>query len=537
MPKIKLKKVCNFRAIFCLFLVVIISIFGAVKCYSNKLYLLLLIFPVAYFVYLAIRHRFVLLGVSFFVLLGVTIFSYTNIHNFSTCVIPSGQVAVVATVEKITDKGSYYILNLKDLSYKEEEGEITQSLVGNATVFVNSTNFDINIKRYSTIAIMAIFEKNSVEDSYGYYYLYNNTRYKLNIVYGTRPVPIGREMNMLENFREYNLKLLVDGLGEENGNLCYSILYGDKSYLSTEDLNDYRNTGVVHLFAVSGLHVGLLVAVLVWLLSKCSVKGRAQFVTITVFLFVYCLLCSFTPSVVRASIMAICLLLSKLFSRKYDPLNALSLAGIILLALSPMSLFSTGFQLSFCATFGIIFLSRLFNLVHFKNSFAQELWNAIRITISAQMGVAPLMFYYFGWISAWSILANLLLVPLFTLFYTVLFAVNFFVVVCPQLQVIAKVPEAIFEVFRYFNNIIMGLPNGTIFFNKINLPSIVLYFVLLWTSSKYLVVSTKTRGIVAIILVLTITFFVITSDYYPAGNSVAVLDFFRNNSKLFLAPN
>ena len=83
----------------------------------------------------------------------------------------------------------------------------------------------------------------------------------------------------------------------------------------------------------------------------------------------------------------------------------------------------------------------------------------------------------------------------------------------------------------------MGLPNGTIFFNKINLPSIVLYFVLLWTSSKYLVVSTKTRGIVAIILVLTITFFVITSDYYPAGNSVAVLDFFRDNSKLFLAPN
>ena len=537
MPKIKLKKVCNFRAIFCLFLVVIISIFGAVKCYSNKLYLLLLIFPVAYFVYLAISHRFVLIGVSFFVLLGVTIFSYTNIYNFSTCVVPSGQVAVVATVEKITDKGSYYILNLKDLSYKEEEGEITQSLVGNATVFVNSTNFDINIKRYSTIAIMAIFEKNSVEDSYGYYYLYNNTRYKLNLVYGTRPVPIGREMNMLENFREYNLKLLVEGLGEESGNLCYSILYGDKSYLSTEDLNDYRNTGVVHLFAVSGLHVGLLVAVLVWLLSKCSVKGRAQFVTITVFLFVYCLLCSFTPSVVRASIMAICLLLSKLFSRKYDPLNALSLAGIILLALSPMSLFSTGFQLSFCATFGIIFLSRLFNLVHFKNSFVQELWNAVRITISAQMGVAPLIFYYFGWISAWSILANLLLVPLFTLFYTVLFAVNFFVVVCPQLQVIAKLPEAIFEVFRYFNNIIMGLPNGTIFFNKINLPSIVLYFVLLWTSSKYLVVSTKTRGLVAIILVLTITFFVITSDYYPAGNSVAVLDFFRNNSKLFLAPN
>ena len=75
MPKIKLKKVCNFRAIFCLFLVVIISIFGAVKCYSNKLYLLLLIFPVAYFVYLAIRHRFVLLGVSFFVLLVTFIIS------------------------------------------------------------------------------------------------------------------------------------------------------------------------------------------------------------------------------------------------------------------------------------------------------------------------------------------------------------------------------------------------------------------------------------------------------------------------------
>ncbi len=536
MQRIKLKKVCNFRAIFCLFLLVVICIFGAVKCYSNKMYFLLLIFPIAFFVYVGIKRRFVLLGVSLFVLIGVATFSYTSVHSFSTCELPSGQVAVVATVEKVTDKGTYYILNLKDLSYKEGEDTPAKNLVGKGTLFVNATNFDENIERYSTIAFSALFKRKSIEeDSYGMFYLSNNIRYQLNLVFGTKPVLLGRNMNMLEKFREYNLNLLVDSLGEENGNLCYSILYGDKSYLSTEDLNDYRSTGVVHLFAVSGLHVGLLVAVIVWVLSKCKVKDKGQFIVIVFFLLVYCLLCSFTPSVVRASIMAICLLLSKLFSKKYDPLNALSLAGIILLVLSPMALFSTGFQLSFCATFGIIFLSRLFGLVHFKNSFMQELWNATRITISAQMGVAPLMFYYFGWISAWTVIANLLLVPLFTLFYVLLFAGNIFAIICPPLQIVAKIPQAIFEMFRYINSIIVGLPSGTIFFSQIKLPSVVLYFTLLWVSSKYLVVSSKTRGILAIVLVLGIAFFVITSKSSVPSNSVAVLEHLENYSKIFLA--
>lgn len=501
----KIKKICNFRAIFFLFLLVMVCIYGAVKVYGNRLYLLLLVFPVAFFVYVGAKRRFVLLGISVAILCGVCASCYIKIKNFDNCFVPEGQVAIVATVEKITlTSTGDHVYYFRDLQCGMEGGEVVR-LDGNATMFVNGSSSVIDAGRFDRIAFVGKIVKNEAKSSTGMNNFCGDIRYKLYIATGVHAVKVEKDANLIEKFRENNLKILIANLGEENGNICYSILFGDRATVPTYELNGFRQSGVMHLFAVSGLHVGLLVAVVVWLLSRFGVGGKVQFFSVSVFLLAYCILCSFTPSVVRASIMSVCLLLSKLFERKYDPLNALSLAGIILLSLSPSMFFSVGFQLSFAAVFGIISLSKIFNLVKFKSAFMQEFWNTTKLSLSAQIGVAPILLNYFGTLTTWTFVANLFLIPIFTLFFSLLFVCNFIVLIIPAFGVILKFPGVIFDVFVYFNSLILSLPGSEIEFSRGNVLAIALYMALLWCSSGYLVVSQRARAAVAIVLVLAIS--------------------------------
>ncbi len=517
---IKLKKICNFRALFFLFLLIMLCIFGATMVYSNKIYLVLLIFPVAYFLYVGIKRKFVLLGISFVILCGVSAFSYLTIKNYEEFIVPDGQVVIVATVDKIS-MNSYgdYIYYFRDLEYKQDESSPTCKIEGNFSMYVDEESTMLEANRFDRIAFVGKILKNNTNSQNNFY---NDNKYKVYISNNSTPIKIEVDKSLIEQFRENNLNYLIQTLGEENGNICYSILYGDRATVASFELDNFKQSGVMHLFAVSGLHVGLLVAVVVWFLSKLKTNGKVQFFLILFFLLGYCILCSFTPSVVRASIMSICFLLSKLFERKYDTLNALSLAGIILLVISPTMFFTIGFQLSFLAVFGVISLSKILSFVKFKSDFMQEFWNAIKLSVSAQMGVLPLMFYYFGGGTTWTLLANLLLIPFFTLFYTLLFVCNIIVVIIPSFGVILKVPGILFDLFVYFNDLIISLPGGYIEYSNVNTLSIVLYMLFLWCGSKYFVVSGRTRAIIVIILVLCITCALIMGNLNLFGGDVNI---------------
>lgn len=509
----KFKKICNFRAIFFLFLLVMLCIFGAVRAYSDKIYLVLLVFPVAYFLYCGIKKRFVLLGISLVILCGVSGYSYINVRNFENNVLPSGKVVIVATLDKIsmTSSGDY-LYYFRDLEYKQDENSPVCRLKDNGSVFVKGSSPLFEFKRFDRIAFVGKIVKNNKKNSDRKSSFYSDNKYKMYVSSDSTPVKVEVDKNLIESFHENKLDYLIKNLGERNGNICYSILYGDRATVPTHDLDSFKQSGVMHLFAVSGLHVGLLVAVIAWLLSKLKVNDKVQFFLISGFLLGYCVLCSFTPSVFRASIMSICLLLSKLFERKYDSLNALSLAGIILLVFSPTMFFTVGFQLSFSAVFGIITMSRILGFVKFKSAFMQEFWNVTKLSLSAQIGVLPIMFYYFGCVTTWTMLANLFLIPLFTLFYTLLFVCNIIVMIIPSLGFILKAPGILFDLFVYFNELIISLPGSYIEYDGVNVLSIVLYMALLWSGSKYLVIDGRTRAIVAMVLVLCISFSLFMTD-------------------------
>lgn len=196
-------------------------------------------------------------------------------------------------------------------------------------------------------------------------------------------------------------------------------LTGDKSAMDDGDYLAMRETGLAHLFAVSGLHCAFLVTLLALLLPR---HRRRLFcgVTIGVLVFYMCMV-GMTPSVVRACVMQGFLLLAPLFRRDGDPLTSLGAALLLILLPNPFAAASVSLQLSFAATFGIVLLSgRLYHLLfdwyqgdnkHIRRVLSFSCAN-LAVSLSAMICTVPLVAYYFNTLSLVSPLASLLAVPL-----------------------------------------------------------------------------------------------------------------------------
>ncbi|MBD3316759.1 MAG: DUF4131 domain-containing protein, partial [Chitinivibrionales bacterium] len=131
---------------------------------------------------------------------------------------------------------------------------------------------------------------------------------------------------------------------------------GEKDELASTTRDLYRSAGIYHLLAISGLHVGMLIAAVMLVLGPLPLPQIAKTICTLAVIWAYLLLIGPIPSLYRAVIMATIFLVALIFQRRPHPLNALGLAGIAWLTSSPMSLFSPGYQLSFAATLGILTL-------------------------------------------------------------------------------------------------------------------------------------------------------------------------------------
>ena len=196
-------------------------------------------------------------------------------------------------------------------------------------------------------------------------------------------------------------------------------LTGEKYDISDEDYTVMKGAGLAHLFAVSGLHCAFLVTLLALLLPRYR---RRLFcgVTIGVLLFYMCMV-GMTPSVVRAVVMQIFLLIAPLFKRDSDPLTSLGAALLVILFCNPFAAASVSLQLSFAATFGIVILSgRLYQLFYdwyqgdrkwLRRALSFGCAN-LAVSLSAMICTVPLTAYYFNTLSLVSPLASLLAVPI-----------------------------------------------------------------------------------------------------------------------------
>lgn len=206
------------------------------------------------------------------------------------------------------------------------------------------------------------------------------------------------------------------GLDETEYSILSALTLGYQDALSDDLKQSFRSTGTAHVLAVSGLHVGIIYAIISLLLGFIKRNNRIYWVKpglIILLLWLYAFITGLSPSVVRASIMLTVFCISEIVGRKGYSLNSLFLTAFVMLLYNPFSLFDVGFQLSFSSVLAILYLHpKMVSVLDIKNIPLRYIWQLFSLSLVAQIGTFPLCLYYFGTFPSYFFITNMLIVPL-----------------------------------------------------------------------------------------------------------------------------
>ena len=196
--------------------------------------------------------------------------------------------------------------------------------------------------------------------------------------------------------------------------LTMTLLLGERQALSREIYQNFQATGTVHILAISGLHIGILLLFLNVLFKPVKRQSSTLFLILTIgILWFYALLTGFSPSVLRAVIMFSFLQIGLQSKRQTNIYNSLFLAALVMLLINPDYLYQVGFQMSFAAVLSIVSFYPVFNKCFpVKQRFLKYFTDLFWVSLSAQLGVLPLSLYYFHLFPTYFLLANSLSIPL-----------------------------------------------------------------------------------------------------------------------------
>lgn len=268
-------------------------------------------------------------------------------------------------------------------------------------------------------------------------------------------------------------------LPAEEAALILAMVLGIQDNLDEDLYQDFQKTGLVHLFAVSGLNVGFVIL----LASGFIALGRLSRVTglvITIFLvLLYSSLTGWPVSIQRAVAMALLSLLAGYAGRHHEPANGLGLAALIILIVDPCALFTISFQLSFLATWGLV---SLYPAVKKYFKLKQPRWDYLLVPLCAQVAVLPLIAYYFHLITPVSILSNLLATYLAGIIVILGFVALLLAIPFPLLSTVLLMPTGVGAyMLLSLNSFCKALPLAYWIVATPEITVVVIYFVgLLW---------------------------------------------------------
>ncbi|MCK5455879.1 MAG: ComEC/Rec2 family competence protein, partial [Melioribacteraceae bacterium] len=198
---------------------------------------------------------------------------------------------------------------------------------------------------------------------------------------------------------------------KRTASLLKGLLLADRSEIDYRTKESFINSGVIHVLAVSGLHVGFIVLIFMFLTSRISIYPRTILTVIGLVAFL--LLTDSPASVFRATIMVVVMLIIYLSNRTYNSVNALAIAALILLLINPAEIFNPGFQLSFSAVLSILIVYPILSdEITTKNKLLRYFLLFSAVSFSAQLGTLPFTLIYFQKLSIISLFANLLVIPI-----------------------------------------------------------------------------------------------------------------------------
>jgi competence protein ComEC len=197
-----------------------------------------------------------------------------------------------------------------------------------------------------------------------------------------------------------------------------ALLLGEKQDIDKDMYQSYSKSGAVHVLAISGLHIGIVLIFLLWILKPLKYLKKGNIIItilILLILWSFAFISGMSASVVRAVTMYSFVAVALFINRKTNIINTLWVSLFVILFIYPNFLFDVGFQLSYLAVFSIVYIQPFFKKIHHSNNkIKQYFYDILTVSLAAQLGVMPLSIYYFHQFPGLFFITNLLVIPLIT---------------------------------------------------------------------------------------------------------------------------
>lgn len=478
-------------------------------------------------------------------------------YNLNSNPIGANHIANFIEDKKLTIIGTVldkeYYSNQEKISLKVEVSQIERedyNIKTQGLILVNTYLGDCPYEYGDVLKIKGrlekpIGQKNFGEFDYELYLAREKVFTYLNIWQEKDIQKIGEnDSNFLVSFslsaRDKIKEITKQTLPQPYSYLLIGMLLGEKNFIPPHLKEVFTEAGIMHILAVSGLHVGIIAMALLALLSMLNLPKKLKLLTLILILIMYASITGFRPSVLRATIMFLLLIGGKLINRSRNLNISLFFAGFLILLLNPLILYDAGFLLSFIVTFFIINLSPIFQELFSK--IVAWIKNPLAVSTAAWIGIFPLSAYFFTKVSIISIVSNILIVPL-TVVAVILGFVTFFIGMASisLAGIVANINYLVLSLITLIAKSFSSLPFAFVYVAQPSILVIILYYLMVFFIIELFYIKILSQKIKkkAALIVLSITLLIISVQiFYPTDNlKVNFINVGEGDCILIEAPN
>lgn len=422
-----MKKLVSYTPIsFLVFLVlgIILQFYQSIWKYGFPILLLILVVTLIILFILKLKSLkvwFSIVAAFVFILIGITTVFIQNPKNYSNYYFkhyqPNENVAI--TIHQILKPGNYhtkYIAKVTQVNNTKTTGNVLVNIKKDSGSFPLKVNQQFILKPEFKELIPPLNPhqfnyKEYLAKQHIYHQLFLNNS-ELKQVNDVSFSLIGLSASVRNDIQQ---SLQKHNFSKDEYAVINALLLGQRQEISKELLDDYTNAGAIHILAISGLHIGIILLLLSYLLKPLEKLPKGILIktlSIILLLWSFAFIAGLSASVVRAVTMFTFIAIGQSFKRKKVIEFSLVSSLFFLLLINPLFLFDVGFQLSYLAVFGIVWTQPLlYKLWKPENFLLDKLWRLLTVSVAAQAGILPISLYYFHQFPSLFILSNLIIIP------------------------------------------------------------------------------------------------------------------------------
>jgi competence protein ComEC len=455
-----------------------------------KLYALLSMLLICLFIFHRLKRKWIFILISSFTytLAGVSSLYISNNNNYTTSftnyIEPNSKLRLELKEELKANSYNYrFIGSVISVNDQKTKGKVLINISKDSS----HQNLGVGNRLYTISEVIEIQPpKNPYDFNYKRYMSLKGIEYQLFLKTKTYRVIKIETHSLLTTIAKLkkDIQLSLQPYFSHNVfGIINSLLLGERKVVSKKLLTDYSNAGAIHILAISGLHVGILVLLLNYLfypLLFIKYGKSIRFILLILMLWLFAILTGLSASVVRATTMFTFIVLSKYLNQKQPIENALISSMLLLLLCKPTFLFDVGFQLSYIAVLSIVKLQPLLYTIYSpKYSIVDKIWQLTTVSITTQIGVLPLSLYYFHQFPSLFLLSNLIIVP--CLGMILLFGI--LIVILALLKSLPQFLIYVYEnIIHLMNSVVSWISSQENFILKeinISFPEVILYYLII----------------------------------------------------------